>query len=63
MTTTDPLAADRTSNADTQPHELTPAQLVELTELLTQERAALEHPPAGGRRGPGRRPRRTALGP
>jgi DnaK suppressor protein len=41
MTTTDRVTSK-------QPNELSPAQLVELTELLTQERAALSIPPPEG---------------
>lgn len=40
MTTT-----DRLDTSQQRPNALTPAQLVELTELLTQERAALSIPP------------------
>lgn len=47
MTTTDRLTSQST-NLQQQPNELTPAQLVELTELLTQERAALSIPPPEG---------------
>ena len=44
MTTTDRLTSGQTDSQE-QPNELTPAQLIELTELLTQERAALSIPP------------------
>ncbi len=44
MTTTDRLTPEHT-DSQKQPNALTPAQLIELTELLTQERAALSIPP------------------
>ncbi len=47
MTTTDRLTPGQTDTQE-QPNELTPAQLIELTELLTQERAALSIPPPEG---------------
>ena len=47
MTTTDRLTA-QTPSQEQLPNELTPAQLIELTELLTQERAALSIPPPEG---------------
>ncbi len=48
MTTTDPThTPDHTAHRQ-QPPNLTPAQLIELTELLTQERAALSIPPPEG---------------
>ncbi len=45
MTTTDRLTAGQPADPTSRPNDLTPAQLAELTELLTQERAALSIPP------------------